>query len=73
MRFLAGTAPASNQIEFLGMIADELTENGVMAATRLYEASHTNLNPLGVDGVSTDGAADEMVAVLDEVRRRAAA
>ena len=48
-------------------------ENGVVDAGRLHESPYTDLNPLGVDGLIADDAATELFAVLDEVKRRAAA
>jgi type I restriction enzyme R subunit len=71
--FLAGRALTANQIELVGMIVEHLTENGAMDPARLYESPYTDLNPLGVDGLLPEGAVDEVVLILDEVRRRAAA
>ncbi|MGA9867686.1 MAG: DEAD/DEAH box helicase family protein [Acetobacteraceae bacterium] len=71
--FLAGRALTANQIELVNLIVDELTENGVVQAARLYEPPYTNLNPLGVEGLFGNRGTDEVIAVLDEIRRRAAA
>jgi type I restriction enzyme R subunit len=71
--FLAGKALGGNQIELVNMIVEHLTENGVMDASRLYESPYTDLSPLGVDGLFAPEAIDELLSVLDEVRRRAAA
>lgn len=72
--FLSGRPLAANQIELVNMIVDHLTENGVMDPSRLYETPYTDLSPSGVDGVFPDGAAvDAVVAILDDVKRRAAA
>ena len=71
--FLAGRPLTANQIEFLDMVVEHLTENGVMDAERLYESPYTDLNPLGVDGLFAQEGVDELLSVLDEVRRRAAA
>lgn len=71
--FLAGRGLTGSQIEFIDIIVDHLTENGIMDPARLYESPYTDLNPLGVDGLFAPEAADELMAVLDEVRRRAAA
>ena len=61
------------QIELVDMIVEHLTENGVMDAGRLYESPYTDLNPLGVDGLFPPAAVEEVFAILDEVRRTAAA
>lgn len=71
--FMAGRAMTANQIEFIAMVVDHLTENGVVEASRLYESPYTDLSPLGVDGIFTDDATNALLSVLDEVRRRAAA
>ncbi len=71
--FQAGRNLTANQMEFVGMIVDHLTENGVVDESRLYESPYTDLNPLGIDGLFAEEAATELFAVLDEVRRRAAA
>ena len=71
--FIAGRPLAANQIEFLDMVVEHLTENGVMDAERLYESPYTDLNPLGVDGLFAQEGVDELLSVLEEVRRRAAA
>lgn len=70
---LVGRAMTASQIEFVSMVVDHLTDHGVMDAGRLYESPYTDINPLGVDGVFTTEETDELLAVLDEVRRRAAA
>lgn len=71
--FLAGKVLGGNQIELVSMIVEHLTEKGVMDASRLYESPYTDLSPLGVDGLFAPEAVDELLSVLDEVRRRAAA
>ena len=71
--FLAGRPLTANQMEFVGMVIDHLTENGVVDAGRLYESPYTDLNPLGIDGLFADDLAGALLSALDEVRRRAAA
>ena len=71
--FLTGRAMTGNQIEFMNMVVDHLTEHGFIEPGRLYESPYNDLSPMGVDGLFTDGAADALVSVLEEVRRRAAA
>ena len=36
--FMAGRTLSANQIEFVDMIVEQLTESGVMAPARLYES-----------------------------------
>ena len=48
--FLAGTTLNANQIEFVNLIVDHLTEHGVMGAAPLYESPFTDITPRGPDG-----------------------
>jgi type I restriction enzyme R subunit len=70
--FMRGKTLRANQIEFLDLIVDHLTENGTLEAERLYESPYTDLNALGVEGVFASAEVAELMAVLDEIRRRAA-
>ena len=71
--FLGGKTLAANQIEFVNLIVNHLTEHGVMEARRLYESPFTDLTPHGPEGLFSQTAVDELIAVLDEVRRTAVA
>ncbi len=44
-----------------------------MDPVRLYESPFTDINPQGPDGVFTSEQVDDLVALLYEVRARAAA
>jgi type I restriction enzyme R subunit len=71
--FMEGKALGANQIEFLSLVADHLTQQGFMPVERLYESPFTDANPRGVDGVFPPDQADELIAVLNGVRERAVA
>ncbi|WP_373532854.1 DEAD/DEAH box helicase family protein [Vampirovibrio sp.] len=71
--FLNGRSLNANQIEFMNMVIDYLVERGTMAPKKLYESPFTDINALGVDGVFDHPDVAELVRVLDDVRRRAAA
>ncbi|MGY4800056.1 DEAD/DEAH box helicase family protein [Teichococcus aerofrigidensis] len=71
--FLAGKSLTGNQIEFIDMLVEHLTENGVMEASRLYESPYIDISPLGVDGLFSQDAVDEVFSILEDVKRRAAA
>jgi type I restriction enzyme R subunit len=71
--FLAGRALAANQIEFVNLIVDHLTEHGVMEAAMLYESPFTDLTPRGPDGLFSSGQVDELVSILESVRASAIA
>ncbi len=71
--FLAGKTLTANQIEFVNLIVDHLTENGAMSARLLYESPYTDFSPRGVDGLFKPDEVTELFSILDEIRKRAAA
>ncbi|MBA2244844.1 MAG: hypothetical protein H0W11_07795, partial [Gemmatimonadetes bacterium] len=68
-----GRTPSANQIEFVNLIVDHLTERGFMPATVLYDSPFTDLNPHGVEGVFPSEQVDSLIEALEAVRRRAVA
>ena len=71
--FIAGRSLTANQIEFISLIIDHLTENGAMDPRRLYESPFTDFDDQGVNGVFSSDDAIVLVALLRDVRSRAAA
>lgn len=71
--FTAGKTLTANQIEFVNLIVDHLTEHGAMKPELLYGSPFTDLNPQGPEGVFNSTQVDELVALLSKVRSRAAA
>ncbi len=71
--FLNAKALGANQIEFVNLIVNHLTEHGVMEAAMLYESPFTDLTPRGPDGLFSSAQVDELMAAIDEVRRTAVA
>ncbi|WP_218137044.1 type I restriction-modification enzyme R subunit C-terminal domain-containing protein [Paraburkholderia lycopersici] len=71
--FINGTTATPNQIEFINLIVQELTQNGVMEADRLFESPFTDLNVHGPFGVFPQATVTQIVQVLSEIRERAVA
>lgn len=71
--FLSGKTLTANQIEFVNMIVDHLTENGAMDPALLYSSPYTDFSPRGVDGVFGAPDAAEIVSILRSVSKTAAA
>jgi type I restriction enzyme, R subunit len=72
--FITGKNLTGNQITFINLIIDHLTDKGAMDPRRLYESPFTDLDDQGVSGVFPIQAdVARIVQVLDQVRGRAAA
>lgn len=71
--FLEGRTLPPNQFEFLQMVIGHVTAHGFMEAGRLYEPPYTDLHGSGLEGVFDGADADQIVGIIEEVRRRAAA
>lgn len=70
--FLTDSRFSANQIEFVSMIIDHLTQHGVMEAKLLYESPFTDLTPQGPDGLFESADVDALVLVLEKLRESAA-
>jgi Type I site-specific restriction-modification system, R (restriction) subunit and related helicases len=71
--FLTGKSLAANQIEFVNLIVNHLTEHGVMVAGLLYESPFTDITPRGPEGLFSSAQLSQLMGVLDQVRRAAMA
>lgn len=72
-QFLEGQAAAANQIEFVNLIIEYLTEHGVMSPALLYASPFTDISPTGPEGVFSSLQVDAMVGVLREIKLTAEA
>ena len=55
----------------MSLIVEHLTANGVMEVARLYGSPFTDNASQGPDSLFTDPQAEDIVAILNEVRNRA--
>jgi type I restriction enzyme R subunit len=69
--FIAGRPLSANQLDFVQMVVDHLTENGVMSAEVLYKPPFTTIAPQGPDGIFPSADVEELIAVIAEVRANA--
>ncbi len=71
--FLAGRNLTANQMEFVDMIIDYLTERGVMDPKLLYETPFADFDSNGVEGVFAHADVVRLVNILRDVAARTAA
>ncbi|MGA9188531.1 MAG: DEAD/DEAH box helicase family protein [Methanosarcina sp.] len=71
--FLSGKYLTANQIDFINLIINHLTEHGVMDTSLLYESPFTDLTPQGPDGLFTSAQVDELLAALEKITATALA
>jgi type I restriction enzyme R subunit len=73
VRFTNGKTLTANQLEFVSLIVDHLTEHGVVEAARLYESPFTDFAPHGPDALFKATEMDELLRTLLAVRANAVA
>lgn len=71
--FLHDKLLSANQIEFVNLIVDHLTEHGAVDRSRLYESPFTDLTPRGPEALFNPAQLDELLRALDAVRATALA
>lgn len=72
-QFLDANRYSSQQIRFVKMIIERLTQNGVVEPAQLYEPPFKAVHHLGVDGAFADADAQRLVDVLNEFKKTAVA
>jgi type I restriction enzyme R subunit len=71
--FLAGKTFRANQIQFIDLIVNYLTEHGIMQPALLYESPFTDISPQGPESLFESSQVDSLVSILDRVRSTALA
>ena len=71
--FLSGKTLNANQIEFMDLIINHLTEHGVMDPALLYESPFTDITPQGPETLFPSAQVDQLVSLLSEIRAHAIA
>jgi type I restriction enzyme, R subunit len=71
--FVAGSTLTANQIQFVELIVDHLTEHGTVEVERLYESPFTDLTPQGPDGLFSSSQIDELLRSMAAVHASATA
>ena len=71
--FLDGKTFTANQIHFVDLMINYLTQGEWMIPARLYESPpFTDLSPKGVEGVFNPEQVSQLVGILEDVQARAA-
>ncbi len=69
--FLTGKTLTANQIHFVNLVIDYLTQAGWMSPGQLYESPFTDFSPRGVEGVFNPGQVSQILSILDTIRQSA--
>jgi len=70
--FLTEKILTANQIHFVNLVIDYLTQSGWMSAAQLYESPFTDFSPRGVEGVFGSEQVLQLVGILHDIQNRAA-
>lgn len=65
--FLDDKRHSKNQIQFVNLIIDELTERGVVDVSRVYESPYTALSPEGPEAIFVEDDLNRIVKTLQEL------
>ena len=70
--FVTGNTWSGAQIQFINLVIDALTQQGVVEPARFYESPFTDLSPQGPEALFAEADIARMVEILDQVRAGAA-
>lgn len=71
--FLADGSASNEQIEFIGLVVDHLTERGAMEPGLLYESPFTDVAPQGPDQVFDGPRIERLFKVIEDLNQSAVA
>jgi len=69
--FLTGKTLTANQIHFVNLVIDYLTQAGWMSAAQLYESPFTDFSTRGVEGVFNPEQVNQLLGILEGIREGA--
>jgi type I restriction enzyme R subunit len=69
--FIDGQKLSANQLKFISLIIDYLSERGVVPVEALYQSPFTNLAPQGPDSIFKEDEVSQIVELLHIVQSRA--
>ena len=72
-QFLDDKRYTENQIRFVNLIIDELTQQGVVEPGRVYESPYDGIAPQGPEDLFSEDELDELFATLERLRPEARA
>lgn len=69
--FLVDRTLNAAQLDFINLIVNDLTMNGVMEPGRLYESPFNGVAPRGPEALFSNDDADRMVSILRSIKNNA--
>jgi len=69
--FIEGKKLSANQLEFITMVIDYLTERGFVSAEALYQSPFINIAPQGPESIFKNEEVDQIIELLNFVEERA--
>jgi type I restriction enzyme, R subunit len=69
--FLSGKTLTANQIQFVNLVIDYLTQAGWMTPSQLYESPFTDFSPRGIEGVFDSTQVTQLLSILNGIRQSA--
>ena len=71
--FLTGKQLNANQIQFVNLMINYLTQSGWMSPAQLYESPFTDFSPRGVEGIFSVDEVTQLLGILADVQMKAEA